>query len=256
MSAVADREMLVISDRASEEERLQRDRFFRLFKRSPIPDNELMANLALYINRQTLSRLMFVHEIYKQIIGVHGIVIEFGCRWGRNLALFESFRGMYEPFNFTRRIIGFDTFAGFPQVSREDGKDDIVARGHYSVTQGYETYLDEILDYHERESPISHIRKYEIIKGDASKEIGSYLERHQETIVALAYFDMDLYEPTRNCLLAIKDRLTRGSILVFDEINHERFPGETLALQEVVGLGKYPIRRLPFNATTSYLVIE
>lgn len=256
MNELAGSELPVISDRASAEERVARDRFFDLFKRSPIPDNELMMNLALYINRQALSRLLFVHEIYRQIVDVHGIVIEFGCRWGRNLALFESFRGMYEPFNFTRRIVGFDTFSGFPQISREDGKDDIVARGHYSVTEGYEAYLGEVLDYHERESPIAHIRKYEVVKGDASNQIRSYLERHQETIVALAYFDMDLYEPTRNCLLAIKDRLTRGSILAFDELNHERFPGETLAAQEVLGLDRYSIRRLPYNATASYLVIE
>jgi hypothetical protein len=41
------------------------------------------------------------------------------------------------------------------------------------------------------------------------------------SIVAFAYFDFDLYEPTKGCLLTIKDRLTRGSILGFDELNDE-----------------------------------
>ena len=53
------------------------------------------------------------HELYQKILNVHGVVIEFGTRWGQNLALFESFRGMYEPYNHFRKIIGFDTFEGF-----------------------------------------------------------------------------------------------------------------------------------------------
>ena len=35
-----------------------------------------------------------------------------------------------------------------------------------------------------------------------------YLDDHPETIVALAYFDFDLYEPTRKCPDQIKLTLT------------------------------------------------
>jgi hypothetical protein len=58
------------------------------------------------------------------------------------------------------------------------------------------------------------------------------------------------------CLLAIKDRLTRGSVIGFDELNDHACPGETLAVKEVLGLDRYPIRRFPFNARTSYLIID
>ena len=37
------------------------------------------------------------------------MVIEFGVRWGANLGLFQSLRGMYEPFNYNRKIVGFET---------------------------------------------------------------------------------------------------------------------------------------------------
>ena len=73
---------------------------------------------------------------------------------------------MYEPFNHNRKIIGFDTFEGFAGVSQRDGGDEIIAPGSYAVTSDYETYLSQILDYHESESPIAHIKKYELVKGD------------------------------------------------------------------------------------------
>src|SRR5919206_3564964 len=99
---------LRVARAASERERELRREFVELFKRTPIPDEELLAQLGLYLNRQTLSRILFMHELYTQIVRVPGIVVELGVRWGQNLALFSSFRGMEEPFNHTRRVVGFD----------------------------------------------------------------------------------------------------------------------------------------------------
>jgi len=233
-----------------------RERFFKLFKESPIPDNELLSNLGLFIRRQDLSRILFMHELYKKILDVHGIVVEFGVRWGQTLALFESFRGIYEPFNHNRKIVGFDTFKGYPSIHEKDGKSDVVSVGTYSVTEGYEEYLKQVLDYHEQESPIPHIKKYQLIKGDAIVEIEKYLKNNPETIIALAYFDFDIYQPTKKCLEAIKGHLTKGSVIGFDELNVHDFPGETLALKEVFGLDRYRITRSVYSSIQSYIVIE
>lgn len=232
----------------------KRKRFLELLKSTPIPDNELLSNLGLFLNRQTLSRILFMHELYQKIINTHGVIIEFGVRWGQNLVLFESFRGIYEPYNFNRKIIGFDTFSGFPEIDQKDGNK--LSVGDYGVSENYESYLEEILSYHESESPIAHKKKYELVKGDATKTIDEYLHQHTETIVALAYFDFDIYLPTKKCLEAIKDRLTKGSILAFDELNCPEFPGETIAFKEVFNLNEYAIKRSPLNPLCSYIVIE
>lgn len=87
---------------------------------SSIPDSELMDNLGLFLRRQNLARLLFMDQIYKMILDVHGVVMEFGVRWGQNISLFQNLRAIYEPFNYNRKIIGFDTFDGFPGVSSED----------------------------------------------------------------------------------------------------------------------------------------
>ena len=74
--------------------------------------------------------------------------------------------------------------------------------------------------------------------------------------MALAYFDLDLYEPTKKCIELLKPRLTKGSVLGFDELNEEATPGETLALMETLGLRNVALRRLPYTSRSSYCVID
>jgi hypothetical protein len=83
-----------------------------------------------------------------------------------------------------------------------------------------------------------------------------YLKDHPETIVSLAIFDFDIYKPTKAALQAIKPHLCKGSVLVFDELCDDIFPGETVALNEVFGLNNVRIQRLPMTARVSYLEVE
>ncbi len=207
---MADEKKINVLSFASKKEIELRKNFLKNFKNCPIPNDEILNNLGLFLKRQSLARIFFLNELYKKIVDVHGVIMEFGVRWGQNLALFESFRGMYEPFNHNRKIIGFDTFTGFPSTHVKDGKTKIVSKGDYTVTKNYDYYLNEILQYHEMESPISHIKKYELVKGNAMLTLPKYLKNNPETIVAFAYFDFDLYEPTKKCLEMIIPYMTKG----------------------------------------------
>ena len=77
-----------------------------------------------------------------------------------------------------------------------------------------------------------------------------------ETVVALAYFDFDLYEPTRVCLERMRPHLVRGSVLGFDQLGSRNFPGETLAVRKVLGLEGLRLRRSPYAAQAGYVVLE
>jgi hypothetical protein len=245
-----------VAGSASPTERLARERLLELFETCPIPPEERLANLGLHINRQALGRVLFLHELYRRSLTVDGVIMEFGVRWGQTLALFTSFRGLYEPFNYTRRVVGFDTFDGFPSVSEHDRPSAVIAQGAYGVTDGYEDYLRSVLDCHEQECPIAHITKYEVVKGDVLETVPRYLAEHPETIVALAYFDLDLYEPTRATLEAIRPHLTRGSVVGFDQINCPHFPGETLAIREVLGLHNLRLERSTLVSYPAFAVMD
>ncbi len=218
-----------------------------------MPDTELLDNLGLFLTRQTLSRINFIQRIYQLIVPVHGVIMEFGVRWGQNMALFSTLRGIHEPFNYNRRVIGFDTFEGFPSVAREDG--GAVKAGDYAVTQGWKDKLEAILQFHEQNAPIAQKTKFELVQGDAIQTVPSYFVNHPETVIALAYFDFDIYQPTKACLEAIMPYITKGTVLAFDELNCPEFPGETLAVREVLGLSRYAIQRDPSSPLTSFMVV-
>ena len=240
----------------SPEEKSARAQFAKHFEQCPIPKDEVLSNLGLFLNSKSLSRILFMDHLYRQIIDVQGVVFEFGTRLGQNLALFSALRGIYEPFNRHRKIVGFDTFQGFPSISAKDGKSTLMKKGTDSVSDNYVDYLTRLMEYQEMDNPLAHIKKFDVIAGDAVVEIDKYLKAHPETIVALAYFDFDIYEPTKKCLEAIRPCLVKGSVLAFDELNDPDSPGETLALKEVLGLNNIKLKRYRYTSRVSYFVLE
>jgi len=240
----------------STEEKMAKEQFAEHLKKCSIPDDQLLSNLGLFLNSKNLSRILFMDYLYRQIIDVQGIVIEFGTRWGQNLALFSALRGIYEPFNRHRKIVGFDTFTGFPDISSKDGKSDMMKKGELEVTKNYVDYLTKVMEFQEKDNPLSHIKKFDLRVGDAVVEIDNYLKEYPETIIALAYFDFDIYEPTKKCLEAIRPHLVKGSVLGFDELNDSDSPGETIALKEVFGLNNIKLKRYRYASRVSYFVLE
>lgn len=195
----------------------------------------------LTLQRQSLSRILYYNNLYKKIVGIPGCILEFGVQWGATLAQLISFRGIYEPYNHRRHIYGFDTFQGFVNTSKDkDGS--LLSDGDYCVYEGYENKLEELLILHEANCPISHLRKFSLIKGDASVTSKKWLKDNPHAIAAMVIFDMDIYQPTKDALEAVLPRLTKGSVLVFDELNCPQFPGETEALQEVLSLNKIKLQ--------------
>jgi hypothetical protein len=223
---------------------------------SGIPPGELLGNLGLYLPSKHLARLLFFRDIYPLVVNTHGIIAEFGVRWGQTLALLSNLRSIYEPFNRHRRIVGFDTFEGFRGVAQEDGVRTTCRDGDFSVTRSHEETLARVLALHEQLNPLSHLRRFELVKGDAVHTVPTWFGTHPEALVSLAIFDFDIYAPTRAALIAIKPRLFKGSVLVFDELSDDVFPGETVAVREVLDLSSLRIQRSPHVSRVCYAVIE
>ena len=152
-------------------------------------------------------------------------------------------------------MVAFDTFQGFPEIHPNDGNSELMQVGVDGVTKDYESYLDKLLNLQEHLNPLAHIRKFEIVKGNADIELQKYLGQNPETIISLAYFDFDLYYPTLRCLKLIKPFLIKGSVLAFDELNDHDSPGETIALKEVFNLNEVKLERFRYASRTSYFVV-
>ncbi|NDU71401.1 class I SAM-dependent methyltransferase [Actinomadura sp. DSM 109109] len=231
--------------RESDQERDVRERLTRLLAKTPIPSQYLIDNLALYLRRAQLTDLLCMDALYRMILDVPGVIMEFGVLYGRHLATLTALRGCHEPYTSVRRVIGFDTFTGFPDVADVDRAGPNAVAGRFAVSGDYPDHLREVLAAHESGEPFAHVRRTAVVQGDVRETLPRYLADNPETVIALAYFDLDLYAPTRDVLEAIRPYLTRGSVLAFDEIAYSKWPGETAALREALGLDAVALRTLP-----------
>ena len=250
------KDLIDIKDYASASEEQGREGLLDLLKNNPIPEEQLLSNIQLFIDSKNLSRILFMNELYKMAIDVQGVVMEFGTRWGPNAAQFAALTSIYEPFKRHKKIIAFDTFEGFPSVEKEDGNSDLMVPGQLALPDNYEEFLEKVMHLQESVNPLNHIKKFEVIKGDAITKLADYLQDHPETIVSLAYFDFDIYKPTKDCLDLIAERVTKGTVIGFDELNDPDSPGETTALMESFGLRNISLKRYRYASRVSYFIVE
>jgi hypothetical protein len=231
-----------------------RQRLYDLYKNSPIPSDEMLINGGLYMRSSALSKLLFLDEAYKQIIGIPGNILVFGTWWGQDVSVLYNLRAIHEPYNFTRKVIGFDTFTGYPTPTDNDKISDTIKEGAYSTAENYKAHLDELMEYHEQENIMSHIKKYELVEGNILKTLPEYCANNPHELISLVYIDVALYEPTKVILEQCIPNMVKGSVIVFDELNAPEYPGETVALKESGLLKKCTLTRSRIVPDRSYLI--
>ncbi|MEE8238763.1 MAG: TylF/MycF/NovP-related O-methyltransferase [Nitrososphaerales archaeon] len=222
-------------------------------------DADLLRELhafAKYVPRQSITRFLARYELFKLIVNVPGCVIEAGVYSGAGVFSFAHFSAILEPVHYARKIIGFDTFEGFPEFNESKDAGEASPHGH----RGGFAYTDlgnlrRAAARFDENRFIGHIPKIDLVKGDACQTMPRYLEQNPHLVVALLYLDFDLYEPTLTAIKTFLPRIPKGGIIAFDELNKDLWPGETLAAMESVGLSQLSLRRFPFDALMSYAIV-
>jgi predicted O-methyltransferase YrrM len=208
------------------------------------------------MNRISLSKLLFYSEIVKHIVDVPGVILELGVQWGATTNLLYNLTSIVDPFNFRRRIVGFDTFEGFPAGSissteRAHGwrENDLVA------AENAKEIAEQCLSAHQAFSALKHMERHEFVKGDVVETVPKWLAENEHETVAMCIFDLDLGIPTREALKHILPRCQKGSILVFDEYSHPKFREEGVAARELIDTMKVRPIKSPLLPYTSYFVL-
>ena len=215
-----------------------------------------LSNFTKYVPRQNLTTFIAKYEIFKKILNVEGAIVECGVRFGGGLMTFAQLSTIFEPVNHTRKIIGFDTFSGFPNLTTHDrGSTSPFARkGGFSVNSFDD--LKKCVELFDMNRFIGDIPKVELIKGNAIKTIPKYLKENPHTVVSLLYLDFDIYEPTKVALQNFVSRMPKGGVIVFDELNTKAWVGETKAVLDTLGIRNLRIERFNFNSYMSYAVLD
>lgn len=225
----------------------------KIFNASTEPVETRLENFPKYVRRQHLTRLLALYEIFKRIVRVKGSIVECGVNRGYGLMAWAKLSAVLEPVNLTRRIYGFDSFAGFPAVGEKDrtGPSWETAKPGELHADSY-AELQKLIELYDKDRFLGHIPKVELIKGDATKTIPTFIADHPHLVVSLLFMDFDLYDPTKAALEAFVPRMPKGAVIAFDELDNPLWPGETLALLDTLGIGKLQLERLDFDPYVAF----
>jgi macrocin-O-methyltransferase TylF-like protien len=228
-----------------------------LFEEDPIEVMEKLDAFPRYVSRQAMAKFLTKYEIFKRILHINGSIIECGVLHGAGLLAWAKLSNILEPVAHPRRIIGFDTFEGFPGFHAKDKvQRSFSALGVGGLKGLSRLRVEEAIKVYDLNRPLSHIPKVELVEGDLAVTAPKYLEKNPHLVVALINLDLDLYEPTKVAIETFLPRMPKGAVIVFDELNAEIFPGETRAVLETVGLRNLKIERFPFDSYVSFAVLD
>ena len=218
---------------------------------------EKLEAFAKYVPKTSLAKFLAKYELFKKILDIQGVIVECGVYCGGGLMSWAQLSSILEPMNHQRRIIGFDTFTGFPEITKEDIVEDsplnikegmMSSRAVEDIRKGIEIYdLGRFMN---------HIPKVSIVVGDIKETAPKYIEDNSHLIISLLYIDTDLHAPAIAALRNFRSRMPKGAIVAFDEANVPFWPGETQALEDYFGIKNYKINRNLFGTALSYIILD
>jgi len=215
-----------------------------------------MQNFTRFVPKQALSRFLHRAEMFNRVLNIQGSIVECGVLGGFGLMTWAQLSAIYEPLNWQRKIIGFDTFSGFPQISEKDLATEISCKRPGGLAlDSYAEILESIALYDSNRF-LGQINKVELVKGDILETVPKYLKNNPATLISLMYLDVDIYEPTKIALEYFVPRMPKGAIIAFDELNDDSWPGETLALIETLGIRDIRLERFTYDTKVCFAVLE
>jgi len=254
-----------MESKASFKEKLSKNNIDQINSMSDYFENSIgtiadkLDNFPKYITRTSMSRFLTKYEIFKKVLDVQGSIIECGVLFGGGLMSWAHFSSILEPANHQRRIFGFDTFTGFPNITKNDKSDfssKFCKEGELYIDS--EDDLNKAISIYDKTRFFNNIEKISLIRGDVLNTVPKFLEENKHIVISLLYLDFDIYEPTKYCLELFLPRMTKGSIIAFDQLNNPQWPGETKAVFDVFnGFNNISIKKiLNFGTSISYLELN
>ena len=198
-----------------------------------------LSGFELEASEREWQQLCLYTEMLHLLVDVPGDIAEFGVGSGISLLAFVRINDVLQKgldARARRRIYAFDSFEGLPKLSAFDEPSGGASggaqmhEGGYSGATAYAS-LARFVAAHENVT---------LVKGWFSATLPSFIEKHQHLGLALVHVDCDLFESTRDCLTLVLPRVVPGGIVLFDELFHPQFPGETKGFWEVYGAS--PVR--------------
>lgn len=200
----------------------------------------------LYVGIGNLARYMAISDMVRETLDVPGHVAEFGSWRGANLMFMTKLLRIYDPHS-CKLVHCFESFAGLETFSTQDGGAGASEVGAY---RGNYDELRAMMSLNELDDDVV------IHRGDILKTLPDAL-KNEGLSFSLIYCDTDLYAPSRLILDSLHPRLSKGGVVVMDEWNYDKWPGEAIAVREFIEShgGAYEMRHVR-NSRQPSLVLK
>ena len=151
------------------------------------------------------------------VADIPGAIVECGVHHGRSLCTLARAAEVHSP---QKQVVGFDCFDAFPPASPEDVGPAVGSAGevYRGLDVPSQSVVASLLD-----APA------DLVAGYFEDTIPGHLPER----ISLLHVDCDLYSSTRHVLEHALGRVAPGGLVILDEYGEERWPGATVAVDEV-----------------------
>jgi hypothetical protein len=230
------------------------------FQKHKIDNRLILRNFPLYVRRVMMKRFLAHYELFRHTIELPGDIVELGVYRGTTLVQWANFLECRSIGDRTKRVIGFDSFAGFNSLSPEDGVEDQRAgkiAGGFDASE-MEGQLRDMLAIFDADRFIPEKPRVHLVKGEIEETVPRFRDEHPGLRISLMHFDCDMYVPTKIGLECFWDKVVPGGIVVFDEYGVEPWAGESQAVDEFFSQIKLSpkLRKFDWHACPGAYIIK
>ncbi len=176
---------------------------------------------------RVFSKMMKRAELYLNVKGIVGDILEFGVFKGASIALWSKLINMYEPNSITK-VIGFDFFNPEQVVGKLDGINKAMMADVVNRVENSDLSLKGV----QEKLSVFDSSRYKLIQGNAVSTSSTFVNDNPGLKIKLLYMDLDVGEPTYEILVKLWNNVSINGIIVFDEYAYHQW-------DESVGVDKF-----------------
>lgn len=201
----------------------------------------------LYTPENRLAKFYAQTKLFEKTINVPGNIIEFGVFKGVSLLRFIKLRKVFGIED--KQLIGFDTFAEFPQPESHSENTDlekfINSAGSSSIKKDE---LYKIISSQKLELNV------ELVEGDILNTLPEWISRNPNARFSFINLDVDLKKPTSKILELVYPLVNPGGIILLDDYTF--FSEATETIDEYCRAKNIKIRKYDWTHCPYYLIKE
>lgn len=214
---------------------------------------DLYNQFALWGELDRYTKMLARYELFKLIADKPGDLVEGGVLKGTGVLFWAKLIEIFNPQS-RRKVVGFDTFAGYPETGA-NAHDRQTAKEFRSIQiqENEQVSAENILEIAKAQG-LEH--RVELVRGDATTTVADYIKGNPGFRVALLNLDFVLYEPTLAALKHLYPSVVQGGVVALDEYA-VRNTGESDAVDEILKDKPVDLRMFPWSKSpTAYFIKE